>query len=176
MKTMQIAALALAFGVAVVPAARAATGAQCVLRMAKAETEARVSFETGLVKLVEGVAPDAAETAAKSRDVQVLLAKDRLDRVAYLAEARPSAFDAETGAVKWTEADETGYMADQSHAERMARVRDLGRSLEGSEDLAALQEVFRKTVVQLAEFQTLMATHNAARRDAADAFTECRKD
>jgi hypothetical protein len=152
----------------------AATGADCVLAMATAETEARVTFETGLAELVEGVAPEQAEVAGLSRDIQVMLARDRLDRVAYLTEARPQAFEAESGGLDWTDGDEAAYMADPDHAARMAEIASLGQRLEAHPDFATLQDIFRTVVVKLFEFQKLMVDHNTARREAADAFSACR--
>lgn len=154
--------------------ALAETGAECLLTMARAETETRIAFENGLVEIVSDVAPDHADLAGRSRDLQVLLAQDRLDRVAYLTGAHPEAFADEAGGVPWSEADEEGYMAEPGHAARMERIAALGEALEADPSRAELQEVFAKVVTRLFEFQKLMADHNAARRDAAAAFTACR--
>ncbi|MDT8345073.1 MAG: hypothetical protein RQ752_11660 [Thermohalobaculum sp.] len=164
---------ALGAGLAGGPA-RAATGAECVVAMAGADTAARVDFETGLAALVAQVAPEQAGLAAMSRDVQVLLAEDRLDRLTYLAEVKPHLFRGEAGAIDWTAQDEASYIAAPGHAERMERISALGQTLEADPGRAALQELFATVITRLFEFQKLMVDHNAARKAAADAFTACR--
>lgn len=166
---------ALALLLALPSAAGAATGAECLTEMARAETTARVTFEEGLADLVAEADPGHAELVGLTRDLQVALARDRLDRLEYLAETRPGAFEGQEGSVNWTAEDEEGFAADADHAARLERIAELAEATRGHPDAAALQDFFRTAIVGLLEFQQLMVDHNMARKAAADAFAACRQ-